>query len=996
MATYTVRFYDFDPWGVIPTGTGSTFTYSGPATADGLATVYDPESGTEGLTLDDDNAGGESATADVSIAGVTSTGTTVDAERVWTVQDTTTGEIFEIAEFDVETGGAAGDYTLSEIPLVPGHTYVILAYDSNPDVTAGDIAFSATDFAAGFQDGTVSGTSGDDLIDGSYLDPDTDQIDNDPGAGANIFSDSIEAGAGNDTAYGGVGDDTILGEDGADLIFGDFGGATVIPGTETLNWSLAGADEADISSGFTQNTGDMNVAVSFETTPLTTGITVESTDTVYVAPGESFDPNSSLNLTGGGPGVTSTTRIDFEPATAGFAATAENVSFRINDIDSSGWQDIITVNAYDLAGNPVAVTLTAAGDDSISGNTITSGAASDSAASANGSVLVEITGPVASIEVIYENGGASGQALWISDVHFDTMAAEGGDDSLSGGAGDDTIFGEGGDDTIDGGADNDLIYGDYDGPTAPLSQEVLDWTDEGATGTDLSGGFTQNTGEIDVTVSFTDPGNNNSTFNVSTNPTYVTGGEDFDANSSAYVYGDGDAETADITIDFTAATGSTALDEVENVSFRLNDIDGFSGNHTDIITVNAYDADGNPVTVTITPGATDSVTGNTITAGVVNETETDAAASALVEIAGPVSSIEIFYSNGQGGTHGIYISDVHFDAVTEVTGNDSLIGDAGADTIFGEVGNDTLIGGTGADSLVGGTGNDVFYLAQGDVAEGGDGEDLFILTDLAEAGSGTITIEGSNIGEPGGDTLDLNGIADRTTLSFTASTTDPDAYNGTVELLDGTIVTFSNIENIICFTPGALIATPEGDRPVEELRPGDLVLTRDDGPQPLGWVGRSTVPGLDRFAPITLTPELTGGRRALTVSPQHRIMIADWRAELLFGEAEVFVPATHMLEFHGAEPTPAEQVTYIHLMFDRHQVIYAEGAPTESFHVSDLSLGALVPQAHDEIFSAYPDLRDDITAHGPTARPCLKAHESRALLARMHKAKPNEPRKAAA
>ena len=142
MATYTVLFYDFDPWGVIPTRTGSTFTYTGPATADGTATVYDPESGVEGLTLDDDNAGGESATADVSVGGVTSTGTTVDAERVWTVMDMTTGEIFEIAEFDVEFGAASGDYTLSEQPLIPGHTYQILAYDSNPDVTAGDPAFS--------------------------------------------------------------------------------------------------------------------------------------------------------------------------------------------------------------------------------------------------------------------------------------------------------------------------------------------------------------------------------------------------------------------------------------------------------------------------------------------------------------------------------------------------------------------------------------------------------------------------------------------------------------------------------------------------------------------------------------------------------------------------------------------------------------------------------------------------------------------------------------
>ncbi len=566
---------------------------------------------------------------------------------------------------------------------------------------------------------------------------------------------------------------------------------------------------------------------------------------------------------------------------------------------------------------------------------------------------------------------------------------QGVDDSVMAGGGDDTVHAGAGDDTVQGGDGDDLIFGDYASPPTS-SGESLDWSAQGGDGTNIAAGFTQNTGDMDVSVSFSDDGDNNAVFQVETTDTnHVGAGEPMATQSSAYLFGNGDDETSTTRIDFASASGGIS-DEVENVIFRINDLDYGANNHRDQITVNAYDAAGNPVAVTLSPGTGDTLSGNTVTADSTSQTAADEAGSLLVEIAGPVASIEISYANAEAGataTHAVWVTDVHFDTVPLPAGDDSLDGGAGGDTLFGQEGDDTLTGGTGADALYGGTGNDTLFLAEGDSAEGGDGEDLFILTDLGEPGSGSIFIDGGTTGEPGGDTLDLGGIADRTTLSQSPSTLDPDAYNGTVTLLDGTVVNFSNIENIICFTPGTMIATPTGERAAETLRPGDQVLTRDDGPQPLGWTGCSTVPGMGKFAPVRLDPGLTGARRALIVSPQHRMMIADWRAELLFGEAEVFVPAIHMLDFEGADAAPAPQVTYIHLMFDRHQVIYAEGAASESFHAADQSLDALVPEARAEIFAAYPALRRDLAAHGPTARPCLKSYESRALLTRMQKAK---------
>ncbi|UYV36099.1 Hint domain-containing protein [Rhodobacteraceae bacterium D3-12] len=564
------------------------------------------------------------------------------------------------------------------------------------------------------------------------------------------------------------------------------------------------------------------------------------------------------------------------------------------------------------------------------------------------------------------------------------------DDSIEAGGGADTVYGGTGGDTILGEAGNDVLYGDYGGvgETGSYDSEYLDWSAAGSDEANIASGFTQNTGEIDVTVSFDNDGNNNPLFQVeSTDNTYVASGEPFDANSSLYLYGNGDGATSTTTIDFAASTGSNGTGEVQNASFRINDIDWASGNHQDTVTINAYDADNNPVTVTITESANDSVSGNTITAGNVGEDQDDAGGSALIEIAGPVSSIEIIYSNGSSGTQAVWVSDVHFEPVVDQPGDDSIDGGAGNDAIFGEAGDDTLLGGLGDDTLTGGDGNDLFYLAEGDSAIGGEREDTFILTDLGESGSDTITIDGGTTGEPGGDTLDLNGVADRSTLTFSPSAGDPDAFDGSVTLLDGTVVNFSNVENIICFTPGTMIDTPTGPRAVETLRPGDLVLTLDDGPQPLTWAGNSTVPGVGDHAPIRIDPDLLpGATAALTVSPQHRILIDDWRAELICGAQQVFVAAKHMLGLDGVSATPAAQVTYIHLMFDRHQIVTANGSASESLHAAEQSLAALCPEAREELFTCMPELRDNLAAHGPTARTCLKAWEARLLLSRLYPA----------
>ena len=190
-----------------------------------------------------------------------------------------------------------------------------------------------------------------------------------------------------------------------------------------------------------------------------------------------------------------------------------------------------------------------------------------------------------------------------------------------------------------------------------------------------------------------------------------------------------------------------------------------------------------------------------------------------------------------------------------------------------------------------------------------------------------------------------------------------------------------------CFTPGTLIATPDGPRRIETLVPGDLVLTRDWGPQPLRWIGSAEV-GLDRLArdrdlhPIRIRAGAFGPgqpARDLLVSPQHRILIGGWRAELLFGEHEVLVAAKHLVDDTAIRRAKVDRVCYIHLLFDRHEIIFAEGLETESFLPGPVTLPGLAEETRAELLALFPELAESPASYGPPARPLLQRWEGSAL-----------------
>lgn len=193
---------------------------------------------------------------------------------------------------------------------------------------------------------------------------------------------------------------------------------------------------------------------------------------------------------------------------------------------------------------------------------------------------------------------------------------------------------------------------------------------------------------------------------------------------------------------------------------------------------------------------------------------------------------------------------------------------------------------------------------------------------------------------------------------------------------------------VICFTPGTLIDTPDGPRPVEALRPGDRVLTRDDGAQELLWIGSRRMTGarlhaLPHLCPVRIRAGAFGiGRPTgdLIVSPQHRVLIRGPQARALFNEAEVLVQACDLV--NGGSVRVEQGLAglhYIHLLFARHQVIRANGMESESFHPASTALEMISEPQRAGLLALLPEIATDPLGYGAFARRALSGSEAAIL-----------------
>jgi hypothetical protein len=149
--------------------------------------------------------------------------------------------------------------------------------------------------------------------------------------------------------------------------------------------------------------------------------------------------------------------------------------------------------------------------------------------------------------------------------------------------------------------------------------------------------------------------------------------------------------------------------------------------------------------------------------------------------------------------------------------------------------------------------------------------------------------------------------------------------------------------------------------------------------QPVRWTGRQTVAGTGAFAPVRFAPGVMGNPRPLLVSQQHRMLLRGWSADLHFGASEVLVAAKHLVNGQDVTLAPCRSVTYFHLLFDRHEVLFAENTPCESFHPGDIVTGADV-EIMQELCALFPDFEQRKAAGTwDTARPVLRASEAALL-----------------
>lgn len=227
-----------------------------------------------------------------------------------------------------------------------------------------------------------------------------------------------------------------------------------------------------------------------------------------------------------------------------------------------------------------------------------------------------------------------------------------------------------------------------------------------------------------------------------------------------------------------------------------------------------------------------------------------------------------------------------------------------------------------------GAGNDVTIVAdQGTFNLGGDGGTSQIVMMMATPTGGGAARYFFAVDDGVGDLTNISSIQTR------GIDWDP-AGNDVMINLD------QNNNLTVCFTSGTLIETPDGPRPVEEIEVGDLVTTLDRGAMPVVWRHARRYEGLGEADAAHLRPvrvrrgSLQAGvpHRDLFLSPHHRIMVDSPIAQRMFGQAELLIPAFKLTKLPGISSCDKlGAVTYHHLFLGSHAVVFAHGAPVETF-----------------------------------------------------------------
>ena len=870
-------------------------------------------------------------------------------------------------------------------------------------------------------DGTVDGTSGDDSMRVGSTDAQADEVDNSGNAvklGAG--NDKISAGSGDDTILGGAGNDYIAGNDGNDRLHGD---ADTTEET-TFSWANQNIEDGvSVTGGITgvTSSGNIQVTMSVDQGENFRSATMERNDPLYDY--NELSDSSSIRILGGAAGSdpnTAKMSIDFSSLDSGVSDEVSNVTFGIFDIDQAyGFVDEVIVRAYDADGNLIPVNLTAGNSDTLdvndeTGRAISTDAGRGTTNAKTGFLQVDIAGPVSRIEIEYNNHDPddTGHAIRVGDLKMSTISAtDAGNDTLDGGAGNDTIYGDGGNDSLSGGADNDSLSGGSG-----------DDRIEGGTGHDTIAGGTGNDAmsggdDADLFVMEDDFGADK-----------IAGGEggkDYDVVTF-------DALSKGVSFTYTGAEAGTATEGPNSVSFTEIEklvltnssdyvdasiggvaVDTGAGDDTIKVGDGAYNIDAGTGDDRIIreAGTTADDANSVIDAGDGIDTyvagsglgadhTVDLAASRLDHAGNDRGDLLNFENVALENSAASVKGDSKDNTITaRGTQDNSLSGGDGNDSIDGGGGNDNLHGDAGRDTLIGGDGNDTLDGGQDDdQLTGGDGDDVFVYS------GGHDTITDFNAGNTGplddddttnNDFIDLsgyydkifdlradyedNGILDQSNFETTDYTYNSKFEDGSLKFIgvQAQHFTYDNT-GVVCFGKGTAIRTPRGDVLVEDLRVGDLVTTMDNGPQKIRWINTRSYDAEQmqkgsHLHPVLIKRGTFGAERDLLVSQQHGVLVGQ--------SGDSFARAKHLADAaKGVRIAKGKKtVTYVHLMFDDHQVIFAENVPSESFYPGPMALTQM-SKPHRAAFSkVLPALgtgrvsREEVAkVYGPTARVFLK------------------------
>ncbi|MEM8655971.1 MAG: Hint domain-containing protein [Pseudomonadota bacterium] len=901
-------------------------------------------------------------------------------------------------QFDNQTGGTldylnndfhqAATTRFGDVTLDPNETYTIqIRYWENrgqdllqatitgPDtggVSQGLISSTMLGVPPGPEysvTGTPAGVEGDDVIEGGAGD------DTIVGNGGNDSlsgqgdDDLVDGGSGDDTLSGGAGADTVLGGSGDDVISGGEGGtgpggSTAVPigrwdfddATDPLDDAASLDNDAILQSGATYDAASGSVSLdgvddfieiphdpAYDLTSATI-VTSVTLDALPASGRYGLFSRDSSGFDGGGHLTTwinadgsvdlrwqsDTTSYDVStPAGLVTAGTDHDIQV-VLDADAQSIQ--IYVDGL-LSGGASGVPVT------LEGNTEPWVVGASQWTSGNGvanTTVDHLDGNISLFE-IYDG------ALLPSDLNVedeaDLLEGGSGDDTIVGNDGDDTLEGGVGDDSLNGGEGNDSLVGDGGSERTTIFEDDFEG---GATG------WTDNSTE-------SDPG-------LGTSLGRFGSADGTVATERTFDLGD-DADQVQVQFDALLLDSWDGEDFIITLNGEEVRFSHQAGDTSSPASQTFIGADGATYTLDFTNTATGEL-GYTAPGSVSNSQDT--IMNVVITIDNPPETLTIGFG-----------SDLNASIANESFAIDNFL----IESI--EASNDTLTGGTGDDTLTGGAGDDIFVFNPGDGAD--------VITDFNAGNSGDID-DGD---QTDNDFIDLSAyythifelrddLADDGVLNQSVGDfSDNTGLGGSITMtgVSGDDLTFDNT-NVACFTAGTLIDTVDGPVPVEALRRGMRLRTWDNGDRPVRAVLRRRVDGAGALAPVNISAGALGNTRDLLVSPAHRMLIADWRAQMLFGADEVLVSAVNLARGDMIYRAPVDEIVYYHILMDRHEVIFAEGAPTESFHLTrEAAEAAEYGDAEEglvatEIARLFPEL---LICASRSVRPVMKGYQAKAL-----------------